>query len=211
MQELAERFKVGHTTLWKWTHKPGFPASLGYRIDRLPEHRATRGRYPEVWESKAVEQWLSDRKRARVELARSKTDEYAQLRRQRERARNELVKTVRRLVKSGEPLRSIAAETGTSYTFVRSIAHDIGHPRRPSTRLRKKISDEELLTALKASGVRTMYAYEKWRAGQPNGVPASSTIATHFGTWREALKRVDVSSRKRPAKAAKSRSRERAL
>lgn len=189
IRELAEHFGVDPSAVWKWSRNAGFPSSLGFRVERLPHLKATRGRFPEVWDSHAVTGWLAAREQARVQRqaakAKQQLDRMTERLNARERKRVELLETVRASAARGEPLRTIAAEAHISYTFVRASTTDVGRPPRGGY-VRRVFADDELLAAVRQSKARTVYQYDAWRHLQVTRRPASSTIVSRFGGWNEA-------------------------
>ena len=178
-QELADHFGVAEPTVRKWTRRLDFPPSLGWR----PNPLGIRGRFPEVWDSKAVARWKRERVHGntRGPLARRVVELERRL--QRERARRTLVRKIRARAIAGAVLRAIAADLGVSYSFVRSVTADI----KPPNGWRRRYSDEELLEAVKVSRARRSHADEQWRETHRYRVPCLQTITHRFGSWSAAV------------------------
>lgn len=167
MADLADLFGCSQWKVRSWAREPGFPASLGFR----PNPHG-RGPAPEVWDSRAVARW----KKARdVERARQRAEE-----------RKRLIAGLRQRRATGVRLRDIADEYGVSYSFVqRATAGVISRP--PGWRSARGRTDDELLAALRASGARTVYQYDRWHHRADGVQPSSAAIIARFGSWREAL------------------------
>ena len=70
--------------------------------------------------------------------------------------------------KDGARLHDIADALGVAYSFVRKWTADI--PALPSRvgRTFHRFSDDELMDAIRRSEARTVYAYDRWRRGDPS-------------------------------------------
>ena len=184
MQELADSFGVAYTAVWKWSRKPGFPPSLGYRVDRRPSGRPPRGPLPETWDSRAVVRWKRDRKHGNTRRPDSRRATGEKRRLERERERRSLVRKIRSRVSAGATRRRVAVDLEVSYSFVRRVAADIPVPKRPRRRI---YSDRELLRAIAVSHAHSSYQYERWYPTQPARAPSLQTIIKRFDSWAAAV------------------------
>lgn len=186
--ELAQAFDVGATTMWRWTRRPGFPPSLGYRLQRgLHDRfdvREPRGRSPEIWDLGRVQGWRAEQIAAtwtaRVERERA----AARSRRQLEADR--IDDLIRRHCSNGQPLRTIAATVNVPYSRVRRVTVGLARPAAYRPDRPYRYTDTDIVAALRACAPATISAYETWRHHQPATQPASATIISRYGTWAAA-------------------------
>jgi len=185
-RELADALRVPSSTIYKWSLLPGFPSSVGYRKG---------GGEPEIWDLNAVRDWAWDRRPFRPPFGLKGTGTDAQRRARIAKAADE----VQRMRADGVGLRDIADTLDLSYSFVRKWAAYVAVPPRSRTR-RRRFSDDELIDAIRRSEARTVYAYDRWRRGDPS-LPSSATLIAHFGSWSAVL---ETGTRKRKRKRSAS-------
>ena len=183
--EMAEHFGVGHTTMWRWTRKPGFPASVMF------VQPVGRGMGAELWDLHQVMEWRAAEVQRAAELAAERRFHTAQARHAREvlanrQARERTDAEIRKMYAAGVELIEIADRLGVDYSRARRVTVDLRRRRRvPQRRL---WTDDELHAVLAAFGSGSQVEYEKWRRRQTEYRPAASTISAHIG-WDRTTRR----------------------
>lgn len=181
--ELADEFQVGATTMWRWSRRPDFPASLGFRRSSVRGSGEARGLPAEVWDVGQVRAWRSAQLTARQEPLAAAERERAVAAALRQLKVDRVDAVIRQLRDDGQLLRSIAAIVDVPYGRVRRVTAGQLRPSGPTAVRRQRWTDAEIVDALRACGPASVLGYNAWRSQQRVPRPSPATIIVRYGHW----------------------------